>query len=148
MTTADGAFFSKEWADRVREALDRGPDEALRSTKLPTYWNWIDAVRARYADSWAIGVTDMPGGPRYLRIDWAGGACTAADIIGPDDPLDASYVLSADLATWRELLDGADPGKIVMYRRMRLEDGDVLRFFRGIYFFVESLAAVCRVDVR
>ena len=32
-----------------------------------------------------------------------------------------------------------------MYRRLRLEEGDVLTFFRGIYFFVESVAAIGRV---
>jgi hypothetical protein len=35
-----------------------------------------------------------------------------------------------------------------MYRRIRLERGDVLAFFRMIYFVVESLAAIGRVPVR
>jgi putative sterol carrier protein len=73
--------------------------------------------------------------------------CAEASIAGPDDPLQATYVLAADLATWRDLLGGEDPGRIVMYRRLRLEEGDVVRFFRGIYFFVESIAVIGRVPV-
>jgi hypothetical protein len=29
-----------------------------------------------------------------------------------------------------------------MYRKMLLEEGDLLEFFKGIYFFVESLAVI------
>ncbi|MEO3874645.1 hypothetical protein ABGB18_38140 [Nonomuraea sp. B12E4] len=54
-------------------------------------------------------------------------------------------MLTAGLATWRNLREGADPGQAVMYRRLRLERGDVLAFFRVIYFFVESLAALSHV---
>lgn len=138
-------LFSKEWAAAVREAVDRRPDEELRATKLPMYWDWIEAVRSRYTASWALGVHDLPGGPRYLRLDWTDGACTDAAIVGPDEPLTATYLLTADQQTWRELLAGADPGKTVMYRRLRLQEGDVLAFFRGIYFFVEAVAALARV---
>ncbi|HEY3685444.1 MAG TPA: hypothetical protein VGL93_20610 [Streptosporangiaceae bacterium] len=137
-------FFGPEWAERARAAVDAGPDEELRATKLPTYWGWIDNVRATYDASWALGVTDLrDDGPVYLKLSWRDGTCHAAEIAGGD--VDADYVLSGTLAVWRDLLGGDDPGRIVMYRRLRLQSGDVLRFFQGIYFFVESLAAVARV---
>lgn len=143
------AFFSPEWAEDVRAAVDRGPDEAARAAKLDAYWTWIARARAGYSSSWALGVRDLPGrGPCYLRLGWKDGACAEAAVIGPDDPLDADYTLAADLATWRDLLAGEDPGRIVMYRRLRLQDGDVLRFFRGVYFFVESLALIGRTPAR
>ncbi|MDN3356266.1 hypothetical protein [Actinomadura sp. DC4] len=139
-------FFTPEWAEDVRAAVDHGPGEETRAAKLPGYWDWIANVRAGYASSWALGVRDLPtGGPSYLRLGWKDGTCAEAAIIGPDDPLDATYVLSADLSTWRALLGGQDPGRIVMYRGLRLTEGDVLRFFRGIYFFVESVALIARV---
>ncbi|MCW2945102.1 MAG: hypothetical protein JWR24_1819 [Actinoallomurus sp.] len=142
-------FFTPEWAEEVREAVDRGPGEELRAAKLPAYWAWIDGARASYSSSWALGVRDLAGGgPVYLRLGWKDGACAEAAIVGPDDPLDATYVLVADFATWRDLLAGEDPGRIVMYRRLRLQEGDVLRFFRGIYFFIESVAAIGRVAAR
>jgi hypothetical protein len=143
------AFFSPEWAEDVRAAVDRGPDAAVRAAKLDTYWSWIARARAGYSSSWALGVRDLPGrGPCYLRLGWKDGVCADAAVIGPGDPFDATYTLSADLAAWRALLDGEDPGRIVMYRRLRLQDGDVLRFFRGVYFFVESVALIGRVPAR
>ena len=32
-----------------------------------------------------------------------------------------------------------------MYRKLLLEDGDLLEFFKGIYFFVECLALIAKV---
>lgn len=149
MATVPGPeFFSPEWAEQVRAAVDHGPGAEVRAGKLATYWNWIDAVRSSYSASWALGARDLPGGPAYLRLGWKDGACADASIAGPDDPLEATYVLATDLATWRDLLGGEDPGRIVMYRRLRLEKGDVLRFFRGIYFFVESVAVIGRVPAK
>lgn len=147
VTTAETAhaFFGPEWAEQARAVVDAGPDDAVLATKLPSYWNWIDGVRATYGKSWALGVTDLPGGPAYLKLSWREGRCHAAEIIGPDRTVDADYVLAGPLSVWRDLLDGGDPGRIVMYRKLRLTSGDVLGFFRGIYFFVESLAAISRV---
>jgi hypothetical protein len=142
-------LFTAEWAEQVRAAVDRGPAEDVRAGKLPSYWQWIENVRAVYSSSWALGVRDLAGaGPHYLRLGWKDGICAEASITGPDDPLQATYVLAADLAAWRDLLGGEDPGRIVMYRRLRLEEGDVVRFFRGIYFFVESIAVIGRVPAR
>jgi hypothetical protein len=143
-------LFTPEWAEDVRAAVDAGPGPDIRAGKLPRYWEWIERARTAYSSSWALGVRDLPrtGGrpaPSYLRLGWKEGTCAEAAVIGPDDPLRATYVLAADLTTWRSLLGGEDPGRIVMYRGLRLESGDVLRFFRGIYFFIESVAQIARV---
>ena len=136
------ALFAPGWAGAVRDAVDRGPDDVVRAGKLPTYWEWIDNARARHDGVWALVATDLPA---HLLLEWEGGRCTRARIAGPDDVATASYVLAAPLAVWQELRDGADAGRLVMYRRIRLERGDVLAFFRMIYFVVESLAAIGRV---
>jgi hypothetical protein len=142
-------FFGDQWAQDVRAAVDRGPDAAAREGKLDLYWQWIDEARESYSSSWALGVRDLAGrGPHSLRLAWKDGSCVEASIVGPDDPLEATYGFAADLSTWRELLDGADPGRIVMYRQLRLVEGDVVRFFRSIYFFVESVAVIGRVPAR
>jgi hypothetical protein len=142
-------LFSLEWAQDVRAAVDRGPSADARAEKLVSYWDWIARARESYSSSWALGVRDLAGrGPYHLRLGWKDGICAEAAIVGPDDPLDATYVLAADLATWRGLLGGEDPGRIVMYRGLRLQEGDVVRFFRTIYFFVESVAVIGRVPAR
>ncbi len=150
-TTTDlPVFFGPEWAEAARVAADRGPSDELRATKLPTYWEWIDDARAGYDASWALVDTDLPApdggtGPAHLLLEWDGGRCTRAAIAGQEEAAAAHYVLSAPHDVWTELLSGADAGRLVMYRKIALQRGDVLQFFRGIYFVVESLAAIGRV---
>ena len=143
---AETAFFSKQWADAVRDALQAGPSEAVKSAKLQEYWDFFDFVRGIYPSSWALGCRDLPaelgGGPSYLFVQWEGGAVVDCRIIGPDDPLDATYVLGMNFADWKALHDGYDAQRTVMYRKMLLEEGDLLGFFKAIYFFVESLAVI------
>lgn len=134
-------LFTPRWAGMARQAVQRGADENVRAGKLDTYWDWIDQARAEHSESWALGM-HRPTGTSYLRLQWKNGVCTSGEI--RSSPA-ADYVLVAEPAVWRELLDGSDPGRLLMYRRMRLVDGDVLRFFRVVYFVVESLAAIARI---
>lgn len=142
-------FFSNEWADAVREALAAGPSEEARAGKLQEYWDFFELIKSAYPASWALGCRDLPSGPgegpAYLLVRWAGGTVTDCQIIGPDDPLDATYVLGMDYADWRALHDGYDAQRTVMYRKILLEDGQLLEFFKTIYFFVECLAIIGRV---
>ena len=151
--SVDGpAFFSKEWADAVRDALVAGPPPAARAGKLQLYWDFFELVRSTYPASWALGCRDLPaelgGGPAYLHVQWDGGTVTGCHIIGPDDPLAASYVLGMDYAGWLALHEGYDAQRTVMYRTILLEQGDLLEFFKTIYFFVECLAVIGSVPAR
>jgi hypothetical protein len=143
---ADAKFFSKEWADAVRDALIAGPSEQVRATKLQEYWDFFELIKSMYPDSWALGCRDLPAesgaGPAYLFVRWGGGTVTDCQIIGPDDPLEATYVLAMDYADWKALHEGYDPQRTVMYRKILLEDGDLLEFFKSAYFFVENLALI------
>jgi len=135
-------FFSQEWADSVRDALAARPSAQARASKLQEYWDFFDRIRDTYPSSWALGCPDLAGGPAYLFIQWDGGTVTDARIIGPDDPVKASYVLGMDYRDWAALHDGYDAQRTVMYRKIMLEDGNLLEFFKGIYFFVECLAII------
>jgi hypothetical protein len=138
-------FFTQEWADAVRDALTAGPDEQARASKLQEYWDFFDWLKSQYPASWALGCRDLGS---YLFVQWGGGKVADARIIGPDDPLEASYVLGMGYQDWKALHDGYDAQRTVMYRKMLLEDGDLLEFFKGIYFFVESLAVIGAVPAR
>jgi hypothetical protein len=138
MTTQ--GFFSKQWADSVRDALTAGPSAEARAGKLQEYWDFFDRIRDAYQASWALGCRDL--GPAYLFIQWGGGTVTDCHVIGPDDPLEASYVLGMDYRDWKALHEGYDAQRTVMYRKILLEDGRLLEFFKGIYFFVECLAVI------
>jgi hypothetical protein len=146
---AEPRFFSKEWADAVLDALVAGPSEQDRAGKLQMYWDFFEFIKTIYPASWALGCRDLPSelgpGPAYLRIQWGGGTVTSCEIVGPDDPLEATYVLAMDYADWRALHKGYDAQRTVMYRKILLEDGDLLEFFKTIYFFVECLAVIAKV---
>jgi hypothetical protein len=139
-------FFSKEWAEAVADALIAGPAEQVKEGKLQEYWDFYELIKSQYPASWALGCRDLPaelgGGPAYLLIQWGGGTVADCQIIGPDDPLEATYVLGMDYADWKALHDGYDAQRTVMYRKILLEDGSLLEFFKTIYFFVESLAVI------
>jgi len=144
MTSAP-EFFSKEWADTVRDALTAGPDERLRAGKLQEYWDFFNLIKSMYSASWALGCRDTG---TYLFVQWNGGEATDCRLIGPDEPLSATYVLGMDYQDWKALHDGYDAQRTVMYRKMLLEEGDLLEFFKGIYFFVESLAVIGTIPAR
>ncbi|HEY3980661.1 MAG TPA: hypothetical protein VGM79_25510 [Streptosporangiaceae bacterium] len=139
-------FFSKEWADAVRDALIAGPSEEAKAGKLQMYWDYFEMVKGMYPASWALGCRNLPAGlgegPAYLLVEWGGGTVTDCKIIGPDDPLQATYVLGMEYADWKALHDGYDAQRTVMYRKILLEDGQLLEFFKTIYFFAECLAVI------
>ena len=143
---AEPQFFTKEWAQAVRDALVAGPTEQARVGKLQMYWDYFEMVKGMYPASWALGCRSLPAGlgdgPAYLFVQWGGGTVTDCKIIGPDDPLEATYVLGMEYADWKALHDGYDAQRTVMYRKILLEQGDLLEFFKTIYFFAECLAII------
>jgi hypothetical protein len=132
-------FFSSAWADSVREALEAGPSEQARAGKLQEYWDFIGWIRSQYPASWALGCRELGS---YLLVQWGGGTVTDCRIIGPDEPLEATYVFGMDYQDWKALHEGYDAQRTVMYRKILLEDGKLLDFFKAVYFFVEYLNVI------
>jgi hypothetical protein len=144
--SAGPAFFSASWADVVSGALTAGPTAQARDGKLQEYWDFFELIKSMYPASWALGCRDLPaslgGGSAYLRVQWESGAVTDCRVTGPHESVDARYVLGMDYADWKALHEGYDAQRTVMYRKILLEDGDLLEFFKTIYFFVECLAVI------
>ena len=132
-------FFSPSWAGSVRAALTAGPSEQARAGKLQQYWDFFELIKSTYPASWALGCRDLAS---YLFVQWDGGTVTDCRILGPGEPLAATYVLGMDYRDWKALHEGYDAQRTVMYRKIVLEKGDLLEFFKAIYFFVESLAVI------
>jgi hypothetical protein len=152
MTVTEPNFFSPEWAATVRDALTAGPSEQVRAGKLQEYWDFFELIKSVYPASWALGCRDLPaelgGGPSYLFVQWSGGTVTDCSIVGPDEPLAATYVLAMDYADWQALHNGYDAQRTVMYRKLLLEDGNLLQFFKAIYFLVECLTVIGAIPAR
>ena len=138
-------FFSPAWAAAVGDALTAGPPEPDRAGKLTMYWDFFDRVKAGYASSWALGCRDLPAGPASLYVQWGDGSVTDCRITGPADQREATYVLAMDYADWQALHYGYDPQRTVMYRKILVEQGNILEFFKEIYFFTECLAVIGKV---
>ncbi len=143
---AEPTFFSPEWAAAVKDALLAGPSDQAKEGKLQEYWDFFELIKSLYPASWALGCRDLPAelgdGPAYMFVQWGGGKVADCLIVGPDDPLDATYVLTMDYRDWKALHEGYDAQRTVMYRKILLEDGSLLEFFKTIYFFVECLAII------
>ena len=75
-------FFTKEWADTVRDALTAGPDAQARSGKLQEYWDFFDWLKSQYPSSWALGCRDLGS---YLFVQWGDGQVADARIVGAVD---------------------------------------------------------------
>ena len=143
-------LFTKDWAEEVRNAINSFPDPEYRATKLDLFWNWIDVARKGVNGVWALGVKDLPSSgngsrkPAYACFTISDGQATGVEI-ADEPPEDALYVLTGRYEVWSDIVNGFDAGKAVMYRRLRLEQGDVFRFFNRVYLFTESLVALSKV---
>ena len=135
-------FFSPQWAAAARDALAAGPTLPDRAGKLPMYWDFFEKVKAGYTSSWALGCRDLGAS---LYVQWGGGTVTDCRVTGPGDRAEATYVLGMDYADWLALHDGYDPQRTVMYRKILVEEGNILEFFKGIYFFTECLGVIGKV---
>jgi|ERR1700722_10200275 len=150
-------FFTSEWAGAVRDALTAGPSVQARAGKLQMYWDFFEKIKGKYASSWALVCRDLPerpGRPGHpaqsgeavsLFVEWGDGVVTGCQIAAPGDPgvrIHATYTLAMDYLDWKALHEGYDAQRTVMYRKMLLTEGDLLEFFKSIYFFVECLAVI------
>jgi putative sterol carrier protein len=134
-------LFSPQWAEAARMAIDSFPDEEYRATKLQMYWDWIDLAKSSFDGSLTLHARDTG---RYATFRFADGRCAEVSV-SDAPPDDTTFILAGDMQTYRDILEGYDAGKAVMYRRLRLEKGDVFRFFNRIYLFTESLVALSKV---
>ena len=91
---------------------------------------------------------ELGGGDGYLYVSWSGYFVTECRILEAGEPIDATYVLMADYPDWNALFSGYDALRTVMYRKLLLEQGSLLEFFKSIYFFVESLALIAKVPTQ
>ncbi len=107
------------------------------------YWDWITAANTVQgtprAERTGPAVQWERTAARYVTFTFADGECTTRSV--SDERPGATFVLAGDYAAWKDIAEGYDAGKAVMYRRLRLEEGDVFRFFNRVYLFTESLVA-------
>ena len=143
-------FMTAAWAKACQEAINDWPGEERKASKLQDFWDWIGMVRPFVTGRLALSVRDMPPGADgdTLALDLEEGAVKAAAVLGRDEAADgAAFVLAGSYADWQAMLDGYDVGKMIMYRKLMLEQGDTLMFFMAAFYWTELLAAIQSVPV-
>lgn len=142
-------LFSPEWAEAARAAFDRGPSDELRARKIDKYWAWIDDAKPRIDAVWGLAARDLHDRPNCLLLHIEAGRATRAELVDLEEGRRrATYLMVGDLAGWSDLIAGYDVGKSIMYRRLLLEEGNVLAFFRAVYVWTEALAAIQELPTR
>ena len=126
-------ILSEAWAQAWSDALNAS--ESYRAAAA----GWEGAVVVAVRGEPARGVE-----ARAVFLDLWHGACRAARVAGPPDAEAARYVLTADAATWLELLrGGVDPVTAVMGGRLELTKGSVMGLLPHVAA-AKELVAVAR----
>lgn len=138
-------FMTDAWAQELRATWNDWPGEERKASKLQDFWDWINMIRPFVTGRLALAVRDMPAGAGAdtLVLDFEGGTVTAASVAERGEvQADAVFLLAGSYADWMAMLEGYDVGKMVMYRKLMLEQGDTLMFFTAAFFWTELLAAI------
>jgi hypothetical protein len=137
-------FLSPEWADACKDTINGLPTPEQKAAKLEEFWDWIAMVRPFITGRLLLVVRDAPGGdPDSLALDFAEGVITDAAVVArAEGEPGAVFVLAGDHDDWVAMLGGYDVGKMIMYRKLMLEQGDTLLFFRAAFFWTELLSAI------
>ena len=141
-----------EVGERILELSDgtrtvRQIAQEVKAGKRDKFWEWIDKAKERTTCTLGLSVGDLPqGAPDTAVLRLEQGVCTGLAVrrrreVEPE----LTYLLVGSADDWREILAGFDAGKAVMYRKLRLERGEPLEFFRSAYYWTESLACLQRL---
>lgn len=141
---ADIELFSQDWAEAVREAINAEPDPDYKADKLELYWMWIDVAKEGLDITLALGLREAG---RWVVCDISGGECTGVRTTN-ELPDDVTFALSGGLEDWRDILSGFDTNKAVMYRKLRLDRGDVFAFFDRVYYYTEALQRIAKIPTK
>jgi putative sterol carrier protein len=126
-------ILSEAWAQAWGDALNGS--ESYRAAAA----GWEGAVVVAVRGEPARGVE-----ARAVFLDLWHGACRAVRVAGAADVEAARYVLTADAATWSELLHGGlDPLAAVMGGRLELTKGSVMGLLPHVAA-AKELVAVAR----
>ena len=143
-------FFSQEWAEAARDAYNAGPSDEARAEKIERYWEWIEDAKQHVNCKLGLAVRDAQDqAADFLLLQLEDGVCTAIEsTMRESSEKDADYVLAGSHQDWRDIMGGFDMGKSIMYRKILLEKGEVLDFFKQVYYWKESLACVQTLPTR
>lgn len=139
-------IFSTEWVERLAEEIRKGPSPERIESVDPNYWNWIDMRKENMNIRLALVLKgEREEEDQYAYLDFEKGELVSARLGSREERGTATFVLGGNLADWKEVMHGhRDITQNIMYRRLRLFQGNLHGFYRLIYVFVEMLRAGLR----
>lgn len=131
-------MFTREWAVAWGEQINASG--AYRNAART--WKW--PVVLTMQEDPGLGL-----GERSVYLDLHQGDCREARDAAPGDLESAPYILAADPATWKQVLDGRlEPIPGIMRGKIRLAKGSLATLLPYVLAAKEMVAAATRVDTR
>lgn len=132
-------IFTDEWSAACRERLnERGRLRAVAAS-------WKSPVALRMKSDPRLGVDR----DRTVYLELEGGECRAARVADERDQARAEFILSAEAAQWKRMLDGdLDPITAVMLKKLKLERGSLAALLPHTAAARELIAAAREVGGR
>ena len=133
-------IYPKPFLDRINPAVNRLVDAAYNKSILPVRVR--EAARMRIAQLNDCTVCLAFRADTVKAQGLTEGFYCHVGVHDDGAAFSTQERLAMDYADWKALHDGYDAQRTVMYRKILLEDGNLLQFFKAIYFFVECLAII------
>ncbi|PWA06395.1 hypothetical protein DCC39_17445 [Pueribacillus theae] len=143
-------LFSVEWVEQVEKEMKKGPSLERKNSVEPNYWNWIENCKKNLNIKLALVMKNDDGqNDRYAYFNIKEGEVVNGYIGTFEERGSADVVLSGTKADWIEVIEGPrNLTQNMMYRKIKLAQGNIHFFFRNIYYFVELLRCGLRVPIQ
>lgn len=129
-------LFSAEWVEAYKEALGRSEEYRKAAAK----WEWPLVLKVQKDPS--AGIAD----DLAVWLDLWHGECRAARVATPSDLETAPYVVTADLYTWKQVLDKAiEPIGAIVRGKIKLARGSIITlagYVSAAKYLVEAATAI------
>ncbi|MBM7645618.1 putative sterol carrier protein [Scopulibacillus daqui] len=139
-------LFSNEWVEQFSSEVKKGPSLERRQAVDDHYWQWIETCKEKMDIRLALVLTEQNHLDRYAYFDLKKGEVADSHLGTEEERGTADFILGGSKDDWFEIIKGKrEITQNLMYRKLRLLQGNLHGYFRGIYFFVEFLRAGTRV---
>jgi putative sterol carrier protein len=141
-------LFSQDWVEQFMLETAKGPDPERKQKVDENYWNWIEMRKQNLNIRLGLVLKDEHGpNDSYAYFDLEQGNVVNSFLGSSEIRGTADFVLSGTEEDWYEIIEGPrELTQNMMYRKVRLVQGNLHSFFRNIYFFVEFLRCGIRVQ--
>lgn len=137
---------SEEWAAAFAAEANSGPDASRREDVEENYWQWIEARKQNMNLVLGLAMKGDTGVDLYSYFRIREGVIIETWCDDGARRGEAQVVLGGTAEDWEELFRGPrNLSQNIMYRRLRLLQGNLHFFFRNIYYFAELLRQGMRV---